>query len=368
MFKDKRTVMVGTLVVALFLSLLTLLAPGKVLAAEYKSFINIPNIPGESTDGAHPRWIDVISWSFGETKPSTTVGATRATMQDLKFTMRTNAASPKLFLAGARPERLQEATLEVCRSDLQGNPRFLRIKINDVIVSSFETLVNSGSTDLLEKVSLNFGKIEIAYTPFDTVSGAAGTTVTVGWDLRTNLGVGSLPTSPASIYPTRVGAGVVAAGKTLPGQTSPPAICFIKVGGFLGESTDRTHKDWIDVITSGFGETQPTTYSSGMPVQSNIQDFKFTMRTSKASPLLFLAGAMGQHIPEAMLEVYRPGVDTGDANLRITLSDVVISSFLSLGSTTSYPMEEILLKFTKIKIQYTGPAGSTVEYQVSTTR
>ena len=359
MFKNKRTAMVVTLVVAVFISLSILMVPGKAFAA-YDAFIIISGIQGESTDQTHRNWIDVYSWSFGETLPSATAGGAtaRVTMQDFKFTKRADIASPLLFLACARAQRIPTATLEV-RSIGTVPVTVLSIKLSDVIVSSFETLGNSGSIDLLEKVSLNFGKIEITYTPI--VSGAAGPNVTGGWDLRSNLGVGSLPTSPPSISYTRVGATVVAAGKT----TQPSqAICFIKVGGFEGESTDKTHAGWIDVITWGFGETQPTTVisltSAGSVRPVNLQDFRFTMRMNKASPLLFLASASGVIIPQVMLEVYRPGMDTGDANLRITLSNVVISSFLSLGSGQSI-MEEISLKFGKINIRYT-PGGRVVEF------
>ena len=348
MIKNKRTAMVGTLVVAVFISLSILMVPGKAFAS-YDSFIIISGIQGESKDQAHRNWIDVYSWSFGETIPSVIGGAVqRVTIQDLKFSMRTNIASPNLSLACARGKRFSEARLEVCKTTTVGlKTSFLSIKLIDVLVSSIEALGNSGSTDLLEKVSLNFARIEIAYTPFDPVSGAAGAIVNGGWDLRTNLGVGSLPPS-TPIGPTSGGSAVVA-----PGMYAQPsqAICFINLAGFPGESTNKTHAGWIDVMSWGFG------------VRPVMPDFRFTMRTNKASPLLFLALPKGVHIPTVILEVYRPGVDTGNANLRITLSDLIISSFLSLGSTGSYPAEEITLKFTKIKIEYT-PGGSPVEFQV----
>jgi len=349
MIKNKRTAMVGTLVVAVFISLSILMVPGKAFAAAYyDSYILISGIRGESADKTHLGWIDVWSWSFGETIPSVIGGAVqRVTIQDLKFSMRTNIASPNLSLACARGKRFSEARLEVCKTTTVGlKTSFLSIKLIDVLVSSIEALGNSGSTDLLEKVSLNFARIEIAYTPFDPVSGAAGAIVNGGWDLRTNLGVGSLPPS-TPIGPTSGGsAGMYAQ----PSQ----AICFINLAGFPGESTNKTHAGWIDVMSWGFG------------VRPVMPDFRFTMRTNKASPLLFLALPKGVHIPTVILEVYRPGVDTGNANLRITLSDVLISSFLSLSSTGSYPTEEITLKFTKIKIEYT-PGGGVVEWGVAPT-
>jgi type VI secretion system secreted protein Hcp len=83
-----------------------------------------------------------------------------------------------------------------------------------------------------------------------------------------------------------------------------------------------------------------------------MQDFKFTMRTNKASPKLFQACASGDHLQSAVLSVRRPGKDTADF-LQISLSDVLVSSFVSMGSSGGTdPMEEIMLNFSKIKVSY----------------
>jgi hypothetical protein len=90
MFKDRRTAMVGTLVLALFLLSLTLTNPGKALA---DTFLKIDGIKGESQDSKHKDEIDVISWGFGETNPAAVArsgGGARSgpvNMQDFKFTI-----------------------------------------------------------------------------------------------------------------------------------------------------------------------------------------------------------------------------------------------------------------------------------------
>jgi type VI secretion system secreted protein Hcp len=175
MFKDKRTAMVGTLVLALFLLSLTLTNPGKALAVD--AFLKIEGVPGSVTDAKHKDEIAVIGWSFGDTQPVVATSGVSASpgrpkMQDLKITMRTNKASPKLFLGAASGQRFGSAELSVWKS---GGSRFLDIKLSDVIVSSFVSLGSSGSTDAypMEEIMLNFAKIEITYTELDSKTGAS---------------------------------------------------------------------------------------------------------------------------------------------------------------------------------------------------
>ena len=135
---------------------------------------------------------------------------------------------------------------------------------------------------------------------------------------------------------------------------------FLKVDTVPGESTDDKHKDWINVISWSFGDSQTasatrSTAGGATAERVKMQDFKFTMRTNKASPKLFLSCANGQHLKEVKLEVIKSG-ETKQKFLEIKLSDVIVSSFVSLGSsggTDVYPMEEIMLNFGKIEIIYT---------------
>jgi len=194
MFKEKKTAMVGTLVVALFLSSLTLTNPGKALAVS--AFLKVDGVPGESTDDKHKDYIEVISWSFGDTQPTVAAtssggarSAARVQMRDFRFNMRTNKASPMLFQACASGEHVKEVTLEVCKSD-KDKQKFLAIKLTDVIVSSFISPGSSGtgSADLypMEEIMLNFGKIDITYTQLDPQTGKPKGDIKASWDVINN--------------------------------------------------------------------------------------------------------------------------------------------------------------------------------------
>lgn len=193
MFKDRRKAMVGTLVVAVFLSLLTFMTPGKALAA-YECFICFSGIEGESPTKTPVcgRPIDVISWSFGETQmgSATAAGggaAGKVNMQDFKFTMRTNKASPTLFQYCASGEHIPIAILIVRRGAAGPTLQveYLKITLTNVLVSSFVNVGNSKSTEAypMEEVSLKFGKIEIEYTE-TKVDGSPGPKTKGGWDVE----------------------------------------------------------------------------------------------------------------------------------------------------------------------------------------
>jgi len=69
-------------------------------------FLGIDGIDGESDDEEHPREIEVLSWSWGETNASSPArgggaGAGKVSMQDFHFTSKVSKASPELFFAVA---------------------------------------------------------------------------------------------------------------------------------------------------------------------------------------------------------------------------------------------------------------------------
>src|SRR5207247_2475544 len=66
----------------------------------------------------------------------------------------------------------------------------------------------------------------------------------------------------------------------------------------------------------------------------SMQDFHFTMRSSKASPKLLLACASGQHIKEAVLIGLRGG-ERPQRFLKYRLTDVLVSSYQIAGDPPS---------------------------------
>jgi type VI secretion system secreted protein Hcp len=152
-------------------------------------FLKIEGIKGESRDDKHQNQIEIESYSFGLTQSGTFAfgggaGAGKVQFQDFHFTKKIDKSSPILFLKCATGEHIKEATLFARRAG-EGQQEFLQIKMNDILVSSYQTGGSSGGDLPTDQFSLNYVKIEYAYTQFDE-TGKEGETFKAGWDLKLN--------------------------------------------------------------------------------------------------------------------------------------------------------------------------------------
>jgi type VI secretion system secreted protein Hcp len=152
----------------------------------FDAFLKLDGIKGESTDATHKDEIEVLSFSWGVSQTAT-LGtpaggrAGKATFQDLHFTSVAHKGSPNLFLSCATGEHLKEAVLTLRKAGGRG-VEFLKIKLTDVLISSYLPNGAADGDTPSEEISLNFGKIEFAYTP-QNADGAPGTAVSAGYDL-----------------------------------------------------------------------------------------------------------------------------------------------------------------------------------------
>jgi type VI secretion system secreted protein Hcp len=152
-------------------------------------FLKIDGIDGESTDDKHKSEIDVESWSWGSTQSGTSSGgggggAGKVSMQDFLFVMRVNKASPLLMLACATGEHIKEATL-TCRKAGGDQQEYMKIKMSDLLVSSYQTGGSGGDVIPVDQISLNFSKIEYEYKP-QKADGTLDSPVKTGYDLKAN--------------------------------------------------------------------------------------------------------------------------------------------------------------------------------------
>src|SRR4029077_20362911 len=100
--------------------------------------------------------------------------------------------------------------------------------------------------------------------------------------------------------------------------------------------------------------TQSSTFAVGGGGGSgkvSMQDFHFTMPVNKASPALFLACAQGDHIKNAILTCRKAGKDQQEF-LKVTMNDMLVSSFQIGGTESVVPTGQISLNFAKIEVEY----------------
>jgi type VI secretion system secreted protein Hcp len=128
---------------------------------------------------------------------------------------------------------------------------------------------------------------------------------------------------------------------------------FLKLDGIEGESTRKGYEKQIEAEVFEWGEIAPSSGGGGGSGKVEMEDFQVVMRSSKASPALFLACASGKHLKFAVLTVLHAG-KAGAIAMRWTLSDVQVSSYQIGGAVAedALPQEHVALAFTKIELEY----------------
>lgn len=145
---------------------------------------------------------------------------------------------------------------------------------------------------------------------------------------------------------------------------------FLKIDSVPGESHDAHHPDEIEVTSYSWGEA-----NSGSPVggggggggkagKVDMREFHFSAVTSKASPKLTVLCANGKHLKTAVLTARRGG-GAQQEFLKMTFTDVTISSYNISGTEPNVPTDQVSLSFSKVQIDYkpqnaNGSLGATV--------
>src|SRR5688572_5050693 len=128
---------------------------------------------------------------------------------------------------------------------------------------------------------------------------------------------------------------------------------FLKLGDIKGESKDSKHPGEIDVLSWSWGVSQTGTMSyggGGGAGKANFQDLNFMHNVDKASPILMLKCATGEHIKEATL-VSRKAGKTQQEYLIIKLNEILVTSVQPSGSS-EHPTESVSINFSKIVLEY----------------
>lgn len=153
-------------------------------------FLKIEDVDGESTDRAHPGSIEIFSFSWGVSNPTTIssatggAGAGKASFQDLHFTSSSTKASPLLAKACAAGTHFPKAVLSVRKSGGQQQD-YYKVTLSEVYVSSYSSAGAPEGDRPEDAFSLLFVKIEFDYSP-QNADGSLGQPVHFGWDIARN--------------------------------------------------------------------------------------------------------------------------------------------------------------------------------------
>lgn len=130
-------------------------------------FLKIVGVDAEATDDKHKGEIELESFSWGEVQPGTAghgggAGAAKVQKQDFAFMKKFDKSSPKLMIACATGEHFKSAVLTVRKAGGDQHD-YLKITMEDLLVSSYQTNGGGGDAIPTESVTLNFSKLEMSY-------------------------------------------------------------------------------------------------------------------------------------------------------------------------------------------------------------
>jgi type VI secretion system secreted protein Hcp len=149
-------------------------------------FLKIMPVKGESRDKDYKEHIELLSWSIGAHQHGTGGaggggGAGKVQMSDLSISKHADKSSSDLFLACCNGKHFDEAWI-ICRKAGEHPLEFLKIKLQQVLVSSYQTSGHGGDLIPVEQVTLNFAKIQMEYKE-QKPDGTAGPSSKKGWDV-----------------------------------------------------------------------------------------------------------------------------------------------------------------------------------------
>jgi type VI secretion system secreted protein Hcp len=153
-------------------------------------FLKLAGIKGESRDGKHGQEIDVLAFSWGLAQSGTAhigggAGGGKVNVNDLSITKYVDAASPDLILACCNGKHLKDGLLTVRKAG-EAPVEYIKIAMEEVIISSISTGGSGGEDRLTENVTLNFAKVKVDYTEQDEKGKAKSPPLSMTWDIARN--------------------------------------------------------------------------------------------------------------------------------------------------------------------------------------
>ncbi|HJZ54587.1 MAG TPA: type VI secretion system tube protein Hcp [Gemmataceae bacterium] len=131
---------------------------------------------------------------------------------------------------------------------------------------------------------------------------------------------------------------------------------ILEIEGIKGESTDSKVQGGIELLSWGLGVSNTGSHAAGGGGgvgKASYSDFAATAAVNKASPLLMLACATGQHIKKAVLHVRKQGGEQQEY-MTITMTELLVSSYNSgdaPGGDVAV-IDSFSLNYTTIKFEY----------------
>jgi type VI secretion system secreted protein Hcp len=131
---------------------------------------------------------------------------------------------------------------------------------------------------------------------------------------------------------------------------------FLKLDTIPGGSTDKAHKDEIQIEGFSWGATNAGGARAGAggggAGKVQLNDLSVTMAASVASPKLFVACASGTHLKTATLTARKAGEKPHDF-LVLKFTDVLVTSYQAAGSAGGDTLVDgATLGYAKVEVEF----------------
>lgn len=158
------------------------------MASDY--FLELDGIPGGATAKGMEGKMEVLSFSFGASNPSTVgsgnsgLAAGKVSVSTFNIMKKSEKASATLFFNSCNGKHIPKGTVYARKATGDGGQQvYLKYNFTDILVDSIQWSGSSGGDDTpTESLTLAFAKVEIEYQTQDN-KGAVKKDASVSWDL-----------------------------------------------------------------------------------------------------------------------------------------------------------------------------------------
>jgi type VI secretion system secreted protein Hcp len=127
-------------------------------------FLKIDGINGDSSAHKHKGEIEILSFSWGVTQTGSHSGgggggAGKAVVQDFIIVKEVGSTSPQIIEKCCRGEHIPSVSLTLASKETK--LEYMKIKLEDVLISSYQTGGAGGGSAAMDEVKFNFSRIDV---------------------------------------------------------------------------------------------------------------------------------------------------------------------------------------------------------------
>jgi len=152
-------------------------------------FMRIDGIDGDVTAAGFEKWLGIQAYNWSENVNVRNIGSGAASgkvvFQDLHCQKQYDKASPQLFLKCANGKHIAKVNLVHAKTQGDKFDKVLEIKLEDVIISSYEVAGHDGSLPF-DGFGLSFAKMTLIHYTTNVDGSVEPTSAT--WDIKSNTG------------------------------------------------------------------------------------------------------------------------------------------------------------------------------------